>query len=230
MILIPSTKRVLQLAPDEPQYRILIVDDQLENCNLIAQLLDSVGFATRTAYNGEEAIVTWQIWQPALIWMDMRMPVLDGYEATRTIRQLESATHTFIIALTASTFDEQQNLCLAVGCDDFVGKPFREQEIFDKMSHYLGVRYLYAETTSPSASLATHCPLKADSLTPSDLAVMPAPWRNELHQAAMRVNAKLLNQLIQQIPPENHPLADALSELTRQFRFDLLVELTRAKT
>lgn len=229
MIMIPSAQRVLQIAPDQPQYRILIVDDQLENCNLIAQLLDSVGFETRTASNGEIAITTWQTWQPALIWMDMRMPILDGYEATRRIRQLESQSHTVIIALTASTFDEQQSECLAVGCDDFVGKPFREQDIFDKMSQYLGVRYLYAESTTPVLSLTSLCQLKGDTLKPSDLAIMPPLWRDQLYQAATRVNAKLLCQLIQQIPPENKNLADALTELTRQFRFDLIVELTQSK-
>ncbi|PSF35693.1 hybrid sensor histidine kinase/response regulator [Aphanothece hegewaldii CCALA 016] len=229
MIMIPSAQRVLQIAPEQPQYRILIVDDQLENCNLIAQLLDSVGFETRTACNGEIALTIWQTWQPALIWMDMRMPVLDGYEATRRIRQLESQSHTFIIALTASTFDEQQSECLAIGCDDFVGKPFREQDIFDKMNQYLGVRYIYAEPTTSVLSLTSHCQLKGETLKASDLAIMPIIWREQLHQAATRVNAKLLNQLIQQIPQENNNLAEALTELTRQFRFDLIVELTQSK-
>lgn len=228
MIMIPSAKRVLQLASDQPQYRILIVDDQQENCNLIAQLLDSVGFLTQTACNGEEAISIWQTWQPALIWMDMRMPILNGYDATRHIRQLETQTHTIIIALTASTFDEEQHHCLAVGCDDFVGKPFREQDIFDKMSQYLGARYLYSESISSVVSSSSLCQLKADSLTPSDLAIMPKTWLNEMNQAATRVNAKLLNKLIQQIPVEHQNLANVLTELTRKFRFDLIVELTQS--
>ncbi|MEM9121334.1 MAG: PAS domain S-box protein [Cyanobacteria bacterium P01_F01_bin.56] len=80
---------VTGLAPHQPHYRILVVDDRPENRDPLVQLLQSVGFETRIANNGQAAIAQWRAWQPHLIWMDMRMPVMDGYAATRRIRELE---------------------------------------------------------------------------------------------------------------------------------------------
>ncbi|WP_088889251.1 PAS domain-containing protein [Leptolyngbya ohadii] len=84
-----SDRRVVGLASNQPAYRILVVDDRRENRDLMLRLLNLVGFDTCTASNGQEAVLQWQTWQPHLIWMDMRMPVVDGYEATRQIRRLE---------------------------------------------------------------------------------------------------------------------------------------------
>ncbi|NET35959.1 MAG: response regulator, partial [Cyanothece sp. SIO1E1] len=104
-------RRVIGLAPDQPDYRILVVEDRPENRQLLVQLLESVGFTVQEAKNGQEAIARWQTWHPHLIWMDMQMPVMDGYEATKQIRDVEplpaTALHhasTKIIALTASVF------------------------------------------------------------------------------------------------------------------------------
>ncbi len=146
---------MIGLAPDQPTYRILVVDDRPENRDLIAQLLLTVGFEVQTANHGGEVIAQWQTWHPHLIWRDMRMPVMDGYEATRRIRDIESRTFlcvqntTKIIALTASAFDEQKSTILAAGCDDLVIKPFREEVIFEKMATHLGVQYIYAEESAP---------------------------------------------------------------------------------
>lgn len=97
------------------------------------------------------------------------------------------------------------------------------------MSQYLRVRYLYAESTTPVLSFTSMCQLKGDTLKPSNLAIVPPLWREQLYQAATRVNAKLLVQLNQKTPLENKYLANALTELTRQFRFDLIVDLTQSK-
>ena len=219
----PAKRRVLQLAPDQPTYRILVVDDKQENHQLLAQLLNSVGFQTRTATNGIEAIAVWQQWQPHLIWMDMRMPVMDGYEATRQIKAQPQGQKTAILALTASAFEEQRAKILAAGCDDLVSKPFSEQVIFEKMAQQLGVRYLYQEQYPPAVPHSTAH--QGISLISQDLKVMPAQWLAALHQAAIEVDGELIFQLIEQIPEANHILVQGLATLTRNYGFDEIIEL-----
>ncbi|MBW4542713.1 MAG: PAS domain S-box protein [Myxacorys chilensis ATA2-1-KO14] len=229
---VPSSplRRVLQLAPNQLSYRILVVDDRAENRSLVEQLLTAVGFETRSAIHGKDAIAWWQQWKPHLILMDMRMPVIDGYEATRQIRALEATDHhTKIIALTASAFEEQRASILAAGCDDFVAKPFRESLLFDKLAEHLGVTYICdeeRETSSFSSSFG---------LARLSLQNMPIEWITELHQAALAVDAERIAQLIKQIPDcgsfevaqsANQELADVLTELTQQFCFDEILELT----
>nr|MDJ0845301.1 PAS domain S-box protein [Crocosphaera sp.] len=120
-------RRVVGLVPHQPNYRILAVDDRLESRILLVKLLSSMGFNVRQASNGQEALDIWEHWQPHLIWMDMRMPILDGYKATERIKATPQGQETVIIALTASAFEEERNLVLSAGCDDFMRKPFREE-------------------------------------------------------------------------------------------------------
>ena len=170
----PVTANVVGLAPGQPTYRLLIVEDHRENRQLLTRLLSPLGFELQEAVNGKEALALLENWMPHLIWMDIRMPVMDGYEATQRIRAMELARQgiaigakpsplhpppsnpstlpprTIIIALTASAFEEARVDILASGCDDFVRKPFQEHVIFDKMAQYLGVKYVHA---SPQETL-----------------------------------------------------------------------------
>jgi two-component system sensor histidine kinase/response regulator len=145
----PPPLRVVGLAPNQPQYRILVVEDDDDSRLLLKKLLENVGFEVREAINGQKALEVYQEWQPNLIWMDMRMPVMDGYEATRKIKELEKETQpeirTRIIALTAHAFDEERPEIMATGCDDFLGKPFRAEEIFNILADHLGVEYIFTE-------------------------------------------------------------------------------------
>jgi PAS domain S-box-containing protein len=144
-------KRVVRLAPQQPVYRLLIVEDQLNSRNLAVKLLNKVGFTVCEATNGEEAIALWQSWQPDLILMDMQMPILSGYEATQQIRALEAgritsqSQPTVIIATTASAFEEQRLQILEAGCNDVIHKPYKVEELYAIVARYLGVSYLYDE-------------------------------------------------------------------------------------
>ena len=219
----PVKKRVLKIAPSQSNYRILVVDDRLENRNLLTKLLDTVGFDTRIATNGKEAIALWQTWQPHLIWMDMRMAVMDGYEATRRIKAKSQNQKTVVIALTASAFEEQQEEIFAAGCDDLVRKPFQEEVIFEKMSQYLGVKYIYEEDNFDENKIPTNSKI---ILTPQELGVMSAEWVNSLHQAALEVDADLILQIIEQIPEQYQTLAEKLRKLTLQYDFDAIIEVS----
>ncbi|WP_341529433.1 PAS domain S-box protein [Nostoc sp. UHCC 0302] len=226
-----SKGRVIKLAADQPLYRILTVDDRKENRDLIVQLLSGVGFEVETASNGQEAIAMWQTWQPHLIWMDMRMPVINGYDATKEIRAREKNLsipnhRTVIIALTASAFEEQQASILAAGCDDLVRKPFREQLIFEKIAEYLQVRYIYAEENNENETDKKLENIQSSTLDVySCLMKMPAEWIAELNQAAVEVDAERILQLIERIPQANSTLAEELANLVRSFCFDEILNL-----
>ena len=158
-----QSRKVAGLETDQPDYRILIAEDNQVNRLLLKKVLKSVGFQVKEATNGQEAVELWESWQPHLIWMDMQMPVMDGLDATRLIKakqqecqevsplspspnvQSPPATGTIIIALTANVFEEDREKMLASGCDDFVGKPFKREFLLDKLAQHLGVRYVWEE-------------------------------------------------------------------------------------
>jgi signal transduction histidine kinase/CheY-like chemotaxis protein/ligand-binding sensor domain-containing protein len=144
-------RRVASLAPGQQSIRVLVVDDAPLNRTVLSRLLAAVGFLVREAASGEEALATWQSWQPHFIWMDKRMPGIDGLEVTRRIRERERATgraRVPIIALSASALEHEREEILGAGCDDFVAKPFRESMIFARMREHLGVEYVY-ESEAP---------------------------------------------------------------------------------
>lgn len=231
--------QVIALELNQPRYRILIVDDKWDNRQLLLKLLSPLGFELKEAGNGQEAIEIWENWQPHLIWMDMRMPVMDGCEATREIRKREGEReipqspltkdpvpnpYTVIIAITASSFEEEKAVILAAGCDDFVRKPFREQIIFEKMAEFLGVRYVYQEE---QALFFSAQPAVAFSETSIDEALksMPTEWIEQLHHAALCIDNEKILGLISQLPPTQTTFAEVLEDLVNQFRCDRIVNL-----
>ncbi|MEG4281787.1 PAS domain S-box protein [Microcoleus sp. A006_D1] len=217
-------KQVIALELGEPTYRILIVEDIAENRQLLVKLLAPLGFEVCEATNGEEGIALQSSWKPHLILMDMLMPVMDGYEATRQIKQTPEGRETIIIALTASAFDEQRQIILSAGCDDLICKPFREEVLFEKIAHHLNLRYIYEEENSSTSGCA---PTLLQSLTPEDLSVMPRDWVVDLYQAALCVDDNRILGLIEQIPETSANLANALTDLVDNFRIDIIIDLTQ---
>jgi CheY-like chemotaxis protein len=195
------------------------VEDLAENRRLLVELLTNVGFAVQEARNGAEAVALWESWLPHLILMDLRMPVMDGYEATRRIQTDVKNQGTVIIALTASVLRERQDAILEAGCQDFIGKPFQETIIFDKIAQHLGVEFIYEETIPIE-------PFIGRKLTVEDLKVMPVEWLEKVYRAAYGLDAEVLNQLIQEIPESQTSLAHSLSALVDNFDFDRIIELT----
>lgn len=221
-------RQVIRLLPDQ-EHRILVADDHTPSRQLLVKLLQGVGFDVREATHGEEAIAQWQTWKPDLIWMDMRMPHLDGYQATHQIRQIEAerntAPSTKIIAVTASAFEEDRARVLAAGCDDFVRKPFRESVIFEKMAVHLGVRYLYDQRYVEPPPPAGGLPLPPmDNTT---LQFMPSTWIQQVHQAAIRGSDEELLKLLEQIPENHTAIAQILRTWVLDYQFDQLLTLTQ---
>lgn len=218
-----SDRPIVGLAAGQPPYRILVVEDKLQNRQLLMELLTPIGFEVQAATNGQEAIAIVQSFSPHLIWMDIRMPVMDGYAVTRQI-QARDCSPPVIIALTSSAFEEDRQIALAAGFDDFVRKPFRAETIFAKMAEHLGVRYVYAEDKYGEEN-----PLSSPSLRPLtafDLTAMPTAWIEQLHQAAIELNTKKIRQLIAQIPPDRPNLTNTLNDLADRLCYEDIIDLT----
>ena len=214
-----NPRHVIALKPNQPRYKILIVDDRPTNRLLLIKLLQPLGFKLKEAENGKQGIEIWDEWQPNLIWMDMRMPVMDGYEATQRIKGTTKGNATAIIALTASVLEEQKAIILSAGCDDFVRKPFREAMIFETMKKHLGVEYIYAEE-SPDQT-----PSELPSLTVEDLEKMPSKWLEELYDAVKALDDDRILELIEQIPVEQSILGEKLTNLVDDFQFKTIRQL-----
>ncbi len=201
-------------------YRILVVDDQPENRLLLVELMTHLGLEVREASNGQEAFKLWQEWQPHLIWMDIQMPVMDGYETAQKIRAENEGDRTIIIALSAHASQSDRSLAIAVGCNDYITKPVREESLYAKMADYLGLQYIYEQQKKeiPQKSLS-------DSELQSLLSQMPSNWVTQLYQAAQLCDDKESYRLLEQIPEQFVTLSFALQKLVHDFRFELIVKI-----
>lgn len=217
-------RKVIGLAPNQPKYRILAVDDRLESRLLLIKLLASMGFNVREAVNGKEAVEIWEDWNPHLIWMDMRMPIIDGYEATKRIKSTIRGQATVIIALTASAFEEDRAMVLSAGCDDFMRKPFREEMLWEKIAQHLGVRYIYDDSSFYMTSQTDSSSSNFEHFK-SQITLMPSEWMVQLHQAACECSDDWILELVEQIPPEPTELKSYLKNLATNFLFDQIIEL-----
>lgn len=213
-------KQVIGLVPDQPAYKILIVDDKISNRKLLIQLLQPLGFQLKEATNGKESVEIFQRWKPDLIFMDMIMPIMSGFEATQQIKSSSKDNNTVIIAVTASVLEDQKAQVFAMGCDDFITKPFREFHIFEMMEKYLGLKYIYAE--QPALN-----PLKPPNfvLTHESLNKMPSVWVEQLYQASIDLDYDWVLDLIQEIPSEQAGLSQTLTDFVSNYKLDQIFNI-----
>ena len=212
---------VLGLAPGQPEWRILIVEDQPENALLLGRLLEGAGFRVRAAANGVEGIEQFQAWRPHLIWMDRRMPVLDGLEATRRIRALDGGREVKIVALTASVFAEQRGEMLAAGMDEVLHKPLRPDEIFGCLERLLGVRFLRREAEPAAPAPAGR------SLDRAALAALPDELRRELADALVALDIGRIGALLGRVAERDPALGQLLRRHADNFDFTLIEDALR---
>jgi PAS domain S-box-containing protein len=218
----PAPRQVAGLQPGSPSCRILVVDDQPESRALLVKLLAKVGFETCEATDGVEAMQAFESHRPAAILMDLRMPHMDGFETTRKIKQSEMGRRTPIIAVTASTFDEERRRALEGGMDDFVGKPFREAEILERLRGHLHLEYAYAEEspTPPPVLL----PVGASGWSSAALAKAPADLVERLRAATVAAEYDQALELVSAIAATAPAAADELRRLVRAFDYQGVID------
>ncbi|WP_438016910.1 ATP-binding protein [Sorangium sp. So ce315] len=220
----PRSLRVVSLSPGQPRYRVLVVDDRWDVRHFLVKLLDSVGVEVRSATNGLGAVAQWETWAPHLVLLDLRMPLLDGYEAASRIKSSPRGRETVVVAMTASAFEQNRALALEAGCDDFVSKPLRDADIFGLLTRHLGARF---DQEARPAERRPAPPARGVDLARA-AAELPASLRKDLRRAATRLDAKAVQAALERFRPEDAELAGAVAELARGYRFDSILALSSA--
>jgi signal transduction histidine kinase/CheY-like chemotaxis protein len=214
-----NTSRVVSLTSGQTPPRILVAEDTLESRILMTKLLRSTGFEVVEAENGSEAVQLFEECTPDLVLMDMRMPVMDGYEAIRAIRLTQRGRTTPIVAVTASAFKEDRQKILALGADDFISKPMQTAELFEKLRLLLGINYVYAEERTDSE----------DAIDQTGLAGMVAQLPEELIDELTHVMSVLdldrFRQLLTRVAQHHPVLAERLRGMANAYRVAELAEL-----
>jgi two-component system CheB/CheR fusion protein len=165
--LIPSG-RIIGIAGKHRDLRVLVVDDVPSNRDMLIRLLSPVGFTIREAVNGQEALELFESWSPHLVLMDIRMPVMDGLAAIQTIKERGGIRTTPVIGLSASAFEKDRKMVLDSGADDFIAKPIREAELWEKIARLIKVEFLFeddAPLPDASAESSQKPPLTKEDLT-----------------------------------------------------------------
>jgi signal transduction histidine kinase/DNA-binding response OmpR family regulator len=213
---------IKSLAPNQPHWRLLVVDSNADNRLLLVKLLTEVGFQVREAKNGQEAIELFEHWQPALCWMDMRMPVMDGYETTAKIRQLPGGDTVKIIAITASAFIEEHENIIESGCDAILHKPFHAPELFAALMSCLKVKFIYRDIPGVIAT-------PKQEMTAEMLNVLPIEYRQQLHEAALNLDLEETDAVIAEIRQIATDIAEGLEALAQTYQFEQIAYLAKVE-
>ena len=215
----PVARRVVGLAPGQPDYRVLIVEDRKENWLVLSRILESAGFQVQVAEDGDQALRVVPDWRPHFIWMDLRLPGMNGIQVTEQIRRMDAGREIRIAALSASAFSTERSQTLAAGMDAFLRKPFRQAEVFACMEKLLGVRYVYSDESEPNAT--------ALFLREPALSNLPAPIRADLEGATLALDAGRIAAVIARISETDVALADALKAYADQFAYSKILKALR---
>ncbi len=200
--------------------RILIAEDKDDNRKLLSKILKRVGFQVREAVNGKEALEIFCEWKPELIWMDVRMPMMDGIEATKRIKEMETGKSTVIVALTAHALQEEKITIMEAGFDDFIRKPFQEEEIFEVMAKHLNLQYIYKEENQPEVLLESDKDLISEQLLK-----IPRELMERLYRAVLELNMSLTMELLEEIYKQEPIVGKTLKTLARKLDYGKIMEL-----
>jgi PAS domain S-box-containing protein len=200
------------------EIRVLVADDQPENRAVLVTMLEQVGFTVQVATNGIEAIDAFNQFQPNVVLMDMRMPEMDGYEATRRLKADDRSRNVPIIAVTASVFEEGKQQVIEAGVDGFVRKPIKQPELFEVIGACLDLTFIYADTEPTE----TTTPDQPNGQSPVDLTTLPDDLITELRNAVAEGDMTRFTELLEPFEDEQTALVGQLRSLAESFAYDQL--------
>ncbi|WP_045213571.1 PAS domain-containing hybrid sensor histidine kinase/response regulator [Desulfonatronovibrio magnus] len=209
---------VAGLKPGSGPWKILIVDDKPDNLALLSEMLLPVGFEVRKASNGAEALDVFHAWQPQAVLMDIRMPVMDGYEATQRIKATDYGSKTFVLAVTAGAFEDVRKKCFEAGADAYLSKPVKSAELLDILAENLGLEYIYADCQI--VGFETSKQMEPQTVSPD----LPQELIDEIIEATNNGDIFQLKELTQKAELHNKKAAAFLLKFVDSFNYSAIYE------
>ena len=203
----------LRLAGPPP--KVLAVDDQPNSLAAVGELLEKVGFETRTASTGEAAIELHDSWHPDLVLMDLRMPGMGGVEAIRRLRA--SGSKAVLVAFTASGFLELEGEARRAGAVDVLPKPYRDSELIERLAKLVGVGLVHAGEIFAAARSVVGDDLQRRSSKCSS--GIPPHLVESLREAVLHARAARIESLAREIGEHSPNAAAQVRELANDFRY-----------
>lgn len=219
-----SGKHVIKVKPGLKDYRILVADDKTDNRKLLTEILESAGFAVMESVNGREAIKKYLEWNPDIILMDLNMPVMNGYDAIREIREMEKGREIPIIAVTASAFEEDRAAVLRLGANEYLRKPFKENDIFDLLKKFLNMDYIYSDNKY-EIKLDTN--RERDYNIIDDVSELTEGTRHSMLEAAINLDQDQLLEMIKNSGCFSLTREKEMISMIKKYQFDKLIELLK---
>lgn len=214
---IPEHKIVIS-TENLPYYRILIVDDDEYNRELIKELLSIINFNYEEAKNGLEAINKYESFQPHLIFMDLKMPIMNGIDAAKIIKTKmneKQESYPKIIFLTADTFHQNTSEMLSFS-DGFLSKPITENRLFLEITKQLEVTY---------KSVMEKENLIENNLWDDSETIINPCWLEKMHTAILNLDHHLMKQLIEEIKTENKNLYQKLQIPLNNYNYEVILKI-----
>lgn len=203
---------LIRLAPNQNAPRMLVVDDQADNRNLLATILLSAGFEVRTVEDGAAALDLAASWAPRLVLLDRRMPGMSGDEVVARLRSMPERMT--VVALTASTLTPGQGDLDQLGYDDYLAKPFTQGQLFELLGRHLEVQFDEGEASDPVSN---------EMLRPGELHDLPDSWKEAFRHAVVRGHTNEMLDLARRLESASPRLAGRIEHHVRRFEFEALV-------
>ncbi|MQA39242.1 ATP-binding protein [Rugamonas aquatica] len=208
---------VAALAPPQRGRRILVADDNADGCALLESLLQPLGFDVAVVGDGAQALAMVDVWHPDLVFMDWRMPALDGLSATRQIRANTAGPQPKVVVLTASAFAEEREEALGAGADEFMRKPVEQDQLYAVLEQQLGLQFLRRHH-NPRQALPS--PLSRD-----DLGLLDPALRLQLKTALQELNLARVALLLAPLPEELGEVVERIEHMIRLHQYPQLCAL-----
>ena len=202
--------------------KILIIEDNRNNLSLLKDLLSFHGYEIAVASDGQEGVRLALELKPDLILMDLRMPLMNGYEATKQIKSTEKGLSTPIIALTASAFDEDKKKAKLYGLQGYIRKPFRESELFGEIGKILGITYKYE---ADKIEISDFEEAETDENAIANLKKLPVNMLDNMLDAITKADMDSLLEVINSIDPVNSKLIKYLKYLAGNYDYNKIQQL-----